>query len=243
MLGLGLHVLSPSYSKRRVVAAAMFGSGIVLVFLCMMPITASVLKTGLEVGLGAASIPTEVEGDRPRAIVVLAGDIVGNRRAAGLLAGPQPGPLSMGRVRAALALQKRTHLPIAITGRNSVDNTVVSDMMRSVLIEEYGVLPDMVPEQWIDHEAHDTWENADKISAIMQKAGIFSVYLVTDGWHMRRALLAFRHTGLHVIAAPVSLTSPAHPILSDFSPRATAWLETFYAVHEWLGCAYYAIRD
>jgi uncharacterized SAM-binding protein YcdF (DUF218 family) len=224
------------------------GAGLLLLTICLLPITATMLRRGLEAGLppldfAAPEAGAEVQyGETPpRAIVLLAGDTVGNQFPGGLLAGPQPGPLSMGRLRAAVGLARTTHLPVLITGQNMVQGSNVSDMMRRVMVVEYQLPPDQVPQAWVDHNAHDTWENADNANAILLHAGIRSAYVVTDGWHMRRTLLAFRHTGLHVTPAPVALTRAATPIFSDFIPRVSAGLETYYAVHEWLGCAYYAI--
>jgi uncharacterized SAM-binding protein YcdF (DUF218 family) len=59
---------------------------------------------------------------------------------------------------------------------------------------------------------------------------------------MRRATLAFQHAGLVVTAAPTSLETPIEPILWDFLPHAVAWEWSYYALHEWIGCAWYAIR-
>ena len=76
---------------------------------------------------------------------------------------------------------------------------------------------------WVEDASDDTWENAAFSAEILKKQGIHSVYVVTQGWHMRRAMLAFRHAGLIATAAPTSLESPIDPIAWDFLPRASAW--------------------
>ena len=42
---------------------------------------------------------------------------------------------------------------------------------------------------------------------MLREHGIHSVYVVTQAWHMRRAILAFQRTGITVTAAP----GPARP--------------------------------
>ena len=59
---------------------------------------------------------------------------------------------------------------------------------------------------------------------------------------MRRAMLAFRHAGLIATAVPTSMEVPIDPIVWDFLPRASSWGWSYYALHEWIGCAWYAIR-
>ncbi len=59
---------------------------------------------------------------------------------------------------------------------------------------------------------------------------------------MRRAVMAFRRAGMTVTAAPTALEPPFDPIAADFFPHAFAWELSFYALHEWIGCAWYAIH-
>ncbi len=245
VLGWMLRTAAQRDSALNRLGATMLGAGLLLLTLSFLPSTATLLKRGLEHGLAVAgSISTaQQEADQPKAIIVLAGDTVGNQREMGLLSGPQPGPLTMGRVRAAVALERQTHLPILITGGNTSEGANISEMMRRVMIDDYAVNAEKLPSDWLDRNARDTWENADNAAAILRREGITSAYLVTDAWHMRRAMIAFRHTLLHIAPAPVAFTRPYRPNLSDFLPRANALLETSYALHEWIGCAYYALRD
>jgi uncharacterized SAM-binding protein YcdF (DUF218 family) len=59
---------------------------------------------------------------------------------------------------------------------------------------------------------------------------------------MRRALIAFAHTGLVVTAAPTSLDQPDGLIPGDFLPRAGTWAVAYYALHEWVGGLWYEFR-
>jgi uncharacterized SAM-binding protein YcdF (DUF218 family) len=170
----------------------------------------------------------------PRAIVILGGDLLRTSAAPYAL----PGFLTLDRLRAGAALHRRTGLPILVTGGSlQPDRPAIATVMADSLRDDF-----QVPVAWVEDASIDTWENAAFSAEILKKQGIRSVYVVTQGWHMRRAMLAFRHTGLIVTAVPTWTETPIDPIAGDFPPRALAWEWSYYALHEWIGCAWYAIR-
>ena len=73
--------------------------------------------------------------------------------------------------------------------------------------------------------------HAEDSAALLQPLGIHSVYVVTHAWHMPRAFLAFRHFGLHAVPAVVRWDDTTRGVL----PTATAWLDSYFALHEWIG--------
>ena len=195
-----------------------------------MPLVSGSLMTSLEHGLPRAP-PADAP---PQAIVILAAELARSVGTTQLT----PGALTLERERAGAALARRTGLPILVTGGATENGpeTLAAVMARS-LAEDFGT-----PARWTETASTDTWENATNSAGILQAQGIHSIYLVTHAWHMRRALIAFAHTGLVVTAAPVRLDPAPTAVLSDFIPRAGAWLTSYYALHEWIGCADYALR-
>jgi uncharacterized SAM-binding protein YcdF (DUF218 family) len=128
-------------------------------------------------------------------------------------------------------------LPILVSGGEVGKGAPpVAVLMRESLTRDF-----QVPVRWTEDRSRDTWENARDSAAILRAAGIGSIYLVTNAWHERRALMAFAGTGLTVTAAPTPLDRPAGPIPSDFVPQALSWEISFYALHEWIGCIWYAL--
>lgn len=204
--------------------------GLVCLTMFALPVVGASMIIALETNLPVAPAPDAM----PQAIVILGGDL--SRVAGEPFA--LPGLLTLDRLRAGAALQRRTGLPILVTGGIiQEDRPAIATIMANSLRDDFHV-----PVTWVEDGSADTWENAGFSAEILRKQGIHSVYVVTQGWHMRRALLAFRHTGLTVTAAPTSLDAPLDFILWDFVPRASAWGLSYYALHEWIGCAWYEFR-
>ena len=99
-----------------------------------------------------------------------------------------------------------------------------------------------LPVAWVEDASADTWENATFSARILREQGIHSVYLVTHGWHMRRAVRAFQKAGLAVTAFPTLIDSPSGLLLTDYVPGMDALRDTYYAAHEWIGDIWYAVR-
>jgi uncharacterized SAM-binding protein YcdF (DUF218 family) len=76
----------------------------------------------------------------------------------------------------------------------------------------------------------------------LRQQGIGSVYVVTQAWHMRRAIEAFDGTGITVTAAPTRFDRPPVPVAGDFVPEVGSWRASYYAMHEWIGWLWYAVR-
>jgi uncharacterized SAM-binding protein YcdF (DUF218 family) len=196
-----------------------------------MPAVSGSLLLALETGQ-----PTTPPADHPpQAIVVLSANYV---RAHDEALGFRPDLLSLDRLRTAAALHRHTNLPILVSGGcGQSGRPALADVLAQSLKDDF-----QTPARWVETKSTDTWQNARFSAAILRANGITSIYLVTHSWHMRRALVAFRATGLTVTAAPTSLDEPLGPDLDDFLPRAGGWQTGFYAVHEWIGYAWYELR-
>jgi uncharacterized SAM-binding protein YcdF (DUF218 family) len=201
-----------------------------LVCLAMPAVTDTAL-----VGLEQRLPMTPPAGDPPQAIVVLGAEVTRN---AGGPSDVNVGRLTLERLRTAAELHRKTGLPILVTGGTTQPDTPpVGTLMAESLKDDF-----QIPARWTETESRDTWENAADSAKILHADGIHSVYVVTNAWHMRRALIAFAHTDLVVTAAPTPLDRPPGPILNDFEPRSQTWEVAYYTLHEWIGCAWYELR-
>ena len=202
----------------------------VLLLLLAVPAVGGTMLALLERGL-----PTTPPPDQPPGAIVILGAEV--HRTAGAPPAVEVGRVTLERLRAGVALYRRTHLPILVSGGVVGSEEVpVGTLMAQSLRQDF-----QVPVQWVDSRSRDTWENAQDSAAILRSAGIRSVYVVTHPWHERRAMIAFRRAGLVATAAPSELDRMPGLQAEEFVPALSAWIESFYALHEWIGCAWYAL--
>jgi uncharacterized SAM-binding protein YcdF (DUF218 family) len=185
--------------------------------------------------------PDRVTATGAGAIVVLA---AGTYTDAPEYGGDTVGANSLQRIRYAAWLQRRTGLPIFVTG--GVGEDAPGPLMAAVLGDEYGV-----PVAVVEDQSRTTWENASNTAPLLRAAGIDHVLLVTQAWHMPRAVAAFERHGIDVTPAPTYFIHRAPDRrdsedgasrLADWLPQATAFAVSAYAAHELIGQAWYQLR-
>ena len=214
--------------RRRRAGTIVVAASLGLLLVLSLPVVSQALIVSIEQGL-----PLEPpRNDPPQAIVILSAELQHTL-------GPGPdvrvGPLTLQRLSAGAALERRTHLPILVSGGTlERDEPPIAELMADSLRNDFGV-----PVRWIEDRSRNTWENASDSAAILEPLGIHSVYVVTHAWHEHRAMIAFRRTGLRATAAPVQLDE----LNAGALPAATAWLQSYYALHEWIGLAWYWLAD
>jgi len=96
--------------------------------------------------------------------------------------------------------------------------------------------------QWREERSRNTFENASFSAEMLRQAGIGSALVVAHPWDMARALWSFRAVGYPVIPSPTP--DGASPSLSAaaFLPQVPALLNSYYALHELIGLAWYRVR-
>jgi uncharacterized SAM-binding protein YcdF (DUF218 family) len=214
----------------RVTLAALLG-----LLLLALPAVSVLLLLALESGTEA-----KAESPAPGAIVILGGDAAPT--------GPRldqegVGTLTLERLRAGAALARASGLPVLLTGGVvSEAGPPVAQLMAQSLARDFGLTA-----RWVEPASKDTWENAAFSAALLRRDGIGTVLLVTHAWHMRRALIAFRAAGLTVVPAPLPPERAPYILqgrlaAEEFVPRVSAWQRSYFALHEWIGCAWYALR-
>ena len=210
---------------RRALGVSVAAVALLSLYVSCMPLVATFALHAVETGQVADD--GSARGD---AIVVLAGDFERGEP-------PQPGALTVQRLRAGATLHRRTGLPILVSG-GPVDPvaTPAARIMKRVLTEAFAV-----PVAWTESESRSTWTNAARSAAILRANGISRVHLVTQRWHLPRAAYSFRAHGIAVVPAPASPPTRTTFRLRDLLPHAGAMRDVYFAAHEALGLLWYRL--
>jgi uncharacterized SAM-binding protein YcdF (DUF218 family) len=199
-------------------------------YLSATPFVAAYLLHALEIQVSERPDLTGAE-----AIVVLsAGAHVGNGRdIPDTLDG-----LTLERMEAVARLYRDLKLPIAVTGgRLPRTHATLGGLMKKAMEEDFEV-----PVRWSEEQSRTTFENAVFTARLLKADHISTVIVVTHAWHLPRALWSFNHEGLRALPWPVGQTPISTTRFSDFLPKVKSLQDTFYALHELIGLAYYRLR-
>ena len=229
--GLLLICLAGIFRRRRW-AFPVAALGTSLLVLLSLPVVSSALMEPLEQRAG----PVFQDKAGVQAIVVLGGGLETNAAEYG---GDTTGPRTLIRLRYGALLARRYDLPLLVTGGRPYYATLTeAEVMAGILQHEFAV-----PVRWQETQSRNTAENALLSAAILHDAGIRRVALVTQAFHMPRAVQLFRAAGLEVVPAPTDFTTGGQSSfkLFNFLPRASAMQNSYYALHEWLGMAWLAL--
>ena len=169
-----------------------------------------------------------------QAIVVLGGGVLPLAPEYGQA---QPRAETAARLRYGLWLARRTGLPVAFTGglgwaAHGSQTESEAEVARRVALQDYGVTL-----RWLEADSRDTAENARLLSPVLKQSGVQRIALVTNAWHMPRAVAAFEKTGLVVLPAPMGFVQPQENQLLEWLPSAQGLLSSRQVLRESLGIA------
>jgi uncharacterized SAM-binding protein YcdF (DUF218 family) len=92
----------------------------------------------------------------------------------------------------------------------------------------------------VDSASGNTAASARRLTDLL---GEHEFFLVTSAGHMPRALAAMRRAGLRAIAAPTDFRMPRELLRADLAPSPYSLAVSDLAAHEYLGRAWYALRE
>ena len=112
-----------------------------------------------------------------------------------------------------------------------------ADIMRQTLIKSFGVTNKII----VENKSRNTDENAKFVADLLLSQNIHNVILITQAYHMSRALMLFKKYGLNPVPASTDYYTSLNatiPILSII-PNAEAMAQTTIILHEILGYFFY----
>lgn len=151
-------------------------------------------------------------------------------------------PRSMQRLHYAIWLARRAGLQMMVSGGTGLavesEGTPEAEIAARIAERDYGFHI-----RWIETASRDTRENASASLAQLAAQGVTDVLLVTHGWHMPRALRAFRQTsgrdglGIHITPAPMGLAEPEERPILRWLPTPEGFGLVRQSLREMLGLA------
>jgi uncharacterized SAM-binding protein YcdF (DUF218 family) len=227
MLGI---VLAWRWQRMGLVLAT---AAIMCLYLLSTPLVGVLLIRSAEALAGV--IPKPHLPAPPGAIVVLSAEFrPGNRPGER----DTVGPITLERLAEAAQQQRRLGLPILVSGgwiAHSDDS--LAGMMAAALQDDF-----RVPVRWRENRSQTTYQNARDSAAILRRAGVPAALVVTNPWHMARALWSFRAVGYPVIAAPTPDGRSLERSPAMLLPQVPALMDSYYALHEIIGLTWYICR-
>jgi uncharacterized SAM-binding protein YcdF (DUF218 family) len=176
---------------------------------------------------------TEVQAKKPIAIVILG---AGTEPFAPEYGVSSLQDASLERLRYGVWLATQTGAPMAFSGGVGWAQTDASPEARvagRIAAEEFHR-----PIKWLEDESRDTRENAGRTIALLRPAGIKRIVLVTHGYHMERALRAFREAAggdIELEAAPMGLAWRTSTPALDWMPSARGFQAMREVLRELVG--------
>ncbi|MFD2189760.1 YdcF family protein [Pistricoccus aurantiacus] len=212
------------------------GLAIVLSTLSLLVLALPWTSYWLRQSLEPPQPPSQEELAKAQAIVILGGgrDV----SAPEFDWGDAPNNATWRRLVYGAKLYRDTGLPILVTGgADQRYERPEAELMANALEQVFNI-----PVKWRESESRTTAENATYSARILDRADIGTIALVSQAWHLPRAIPEFTQVGLKVIPAPTEFASPPPSGIAGWVPRAYYLRSSSIALHEWLGRGYYRLR-
>lgn len=189
-----------------------------------LPVTGNALLQSLETEppISAAQLK-EVQ-----AIVILGGGK--NNAAPEFSAQDTVNRWTLQRLRYGAFLQEQTGKPILVTGGGLFGERPEADAMAETLQRDFHAKT-----IWVEDQSKDTAENAAFSANILKKRGIQRIALISQAWHLPRAIKLFEQQGFTVYSAPTGYTHEDNEPIIRWLPKASALDKSAIALKEYLG--------
>ena len=145
--------------------------------------------------------------------------------------------ISLERLRYGVWLSRETGLPLGFSGGvgwSQPEAKPEAQVAAQIAANDFGR-----PLKWVEDNSRDTRENAARTIALLRPAGVKHIVLVTNGWHMPRALHAFETAAagsdIRIEAAPMGLAQSTETPALRWIPSSKGTTDVRNIVRELLG--------
>jgi uncharacterized SAM-binding protein YcdF (DUF218 family) len=213
-------------TRLRGVGLAFAAAGVVALWALATPIVADALVRAVE-RFPAFEPARAVDA---QALVILSGGVRLDAPEYG--GAPAPSATTLLRLVYGARVAHETGLPVLVTG-----SRLEVMAMTDVLTRDLSVTP-----RWVEDRSRDTRENAQMSAAILSRAGVHRIVLVTSSAHMARSVVEFEAAGLTVVPAPAEMWTYREHGMLVWEPNANALVRSERALYEVLGQVVQALR-
>lgn len=134
------------------------------------------------------------------------------------------------RLRYGAYLQQLTGKPILVTGGAPFGGRAEANAMAETLQRDLHA-----KDIWTEDQSKDTSGNAVYSAAILKQHGIERIAIISQAWHLPRAIKLFEQQGLLVFPAPTGYTHEDNEPITRWLPKASALDKSSIALKEYLG--------
>lgn len=134
------------------------------------------------------------------------------------------------RLRYGAYLQQQTGKPILVTGGAPYGGQPEAEAMAETLKEDF-----QTKTIWIENRSNDTAENAVYTVKMLKEHGITKIALISQAWHLPRAVQPFEQQGITVYPAPTGFTREDTEPITQWLPNASALDKSSMTLKELLG--------
>lgn len=196
---------------------------------------------GVAVWLARTALPqfapasaAQIKAGKVQAIVILGGGLLPEAPEYGQA---QPSARTAARLRYGIWLARQSGLPVAFSGgtgwaAGSGQTASEASVAARVAQQDYGVKL-----RWTEAQSRDTAGNARLLTPLLRQDGVQRIALVTDAWHLPRAVAAFERAGLTVSPAPTAFVLTEERTALQWLPSAHGLQASHNVLRECLALA------
>ncbi|MBM3114666.1 YdcF family protein [Jeongeupia naejangsanensis] len=215
--------------RRPWLGRSLIGIGVTSIYLLSTPLLANALMQALEPPPVSAKALAE-----STAIVCLGG---GKRFGAyDEPGGEAVNNATLVRLRYCARLARQSSLPVLVSGGAPVGGIPEAGLMATTLHDDFGITA-----RWVEAGSDDTADNA-RLSAQMLLPHYRRIILVSQAWHLPRAMQAYRAAGFDVRPAGTDYANREPFSVLSLLPKDRALYASSVAMRELIGQLWYNIR-